>query len=349
MSTNNKFFSKAIAEARSLKEVALTNAKLSLAESFAPKIQSMISNKLNEMEDDSLDESDDVNLDEILSEFEDDTATDDISSPEFGDDTDEDGVDSIGDDLSDEELIGDEEVGEITVDELKDIIRDVMTDLEGDDDIVDDDFETTDDFETDSADVSDDEEFGLAAENLRPGLEEMTSRPQDGVHSAIAGADNIAAQVQSLISKSPQYASKIKKFLEDLGSGAGIAMRSEAIDELNELKKANKILSETLRDVNLLNSKLLHVNKIFKSKNLQESQKVKVINAFDRASTVRETENIYEALKDSLSTQQPKRFIKENIGLASKAVGTKSWLNESSTQTPNNVSITRMQKLAGLY
>ncbi len=40
----------AIAEAKTLRETAIANAKLALEEAFTPKIQSMLSDKLNEME-----------------------------------------------------------------------------------------------------------------------------------------------------------------------------------------------------------------------------------------------------------------------------------------------------------
>ena len=77
---------------------------------------------------------------------------------------------------------------------------------------------------------------------------------------------------------------------------------------------------DSLNEINLLNAKLLYVNKIFKAKSLTESQKVKVVNAFDRATTTKEAQNIYETLKDSL-TEGKKSSIKESVGFASKAMG----------------------------
>ena len=86
----------------------------------------------------------------------------------------------------------------------------------------------------------------------------------------------------------------------------------EAIDTINTLRNE-------LQEINLLNAKLLFVNKIFSAKNLTESQKVKVINALDRASSVTEVKNTYETLKESFSaTKAP---LKESIGFASQAAG----------------------------
>lgn len=344
MSNKTKLFSEAIAEARSLKETALNNAKLSLAESFAPKIQSMISNKLNEMEDDSIEENTDVSLEEVLSELEEsqieENSEDNFESSEddFDSETDLDSTDTnLDSEFSDEgETLGDDEVGEITVDELKDIIRDVMSEIDGGEDIDGDLDDTIGDDE-----FGDDESLDLAAEGYISGA-------GDDISGAAAGLENIVSSVKSVIAKSPEYASKIKQFIQDLGSGAGAAMRSETV-EINELKKANRMLVKTLNEINLLNSKLLHVNKIFKAKNLSESQKVKIINAFDRASSVKEAENVYNTLKENLSNYTPKKQLKENLGFASKPLGnSQKPLNERTINTPNKFSVERMQKLAGL-
>lgn len=341
MSNKTKIFSEALVEARALKETALQNAKLSLAESFAPKIQSMISNKLNEMEDDSLDESNleegEKSLDELLNEMEDDFAagSDDLDMDDTTDVTDDFG-DDTGDDFG---TSGDDEVGEITVDELKDIIRDVMIDLEGGD---------TEEFSDDLGDTEfedeSDDDLELAAESVE--LDELSGGSIDGSNAAASGLDNLVSQVKSLAAKSPEYASKISSFLKGLPSGAGAAIRNESQIELQEVKKANKLLSETLRDVNLLNSKLLYVNKIFKAKNLSEAQKAKVINAFDRTESVKETENLYATLKESLNNYPTTKYLKESRGSASRPLGNGNRLNES--VNPDQNSINRMKKLAGL-
>jgi hypothetical protein len=94
----------------------------------------------------------------------------------------------------------------------------------------------------------------------------------------------------------------------------------ETEKELNEAYSAVRFLRIKLNEVNLLNAKLLYVNKLFKSKNLTEAQKVKVINAFDRAESVKETKNIFETLQESLTvTQAKKNPIKESLSFASKS------------------------------
>ena len=58
MSKNRDLLTEAIADAKSVKEVAIANAKLALEEAFTPHLKSMMSAKLEEMdkEDDKVDE-----------------------------------------------------------------------------------------------------------------------------------------------------------------------------------------------------------------------------------------------------------------------------------------------------
>ena len=117
----------------------------------------------------------------------------------------------------------------------------------------------------------------------------------------------------------------------------------QALDTINTLKSE-------LNEVNLLNSKLLYVNKIFKSNDLSESQKVNIIAAFDKAETVKEVKLVYETVSDSVvSKKETSNTIKESktkLGMASKATGTTA----SKPEVINEVSDTvrRMQKLAGI-
>jgi hypothetical protein len=93
--------------------------------------------------------------------------------------------------------------------------------------------------------------------------------------------------------------------------------------ELEEAYAAIKTLQSELNEINLLNSKLLYTNKIFRSKSLSESQKIKVLTAFDKAKTKKEAQLVYETLLESLkvSTVGAKTSIKESLGSASKVLG----------------------------
>lgn len=101
--------------------------------------------------------------------------------------------------------------------------------------------------------------------------------------------------------------------------------RKETSTKEPEVKENAEIeeLKSELNEINLLNAKLLYTNKIFRSKSLSESQKIKVLTAFDKARSKKEAQLVYETLLESLkvSTVGTKTSIKESLGSASKVLG----------------------------
>jgi hypothetical protein len=91
--------------------------------------------------------------------------------------------------------------------------------------------------------------------------------------------------------------------------------------ELDEAYNALSTIKTELQEVNLFNAKLLYTNKIFKSKNLTESQKVKVLAAFDKAASVKEAKLVFETLSEGM--KETKKTVNESMlrGSASKAAG----------------------------
>jgi hypothetical protein len=115
-------------------------------------------------------------------------------------------------------------------------------------------------------------------------------------------------------------------------------------EELKEALSTIKSLQSELNEINLLNAKLLYTNKIFRNKSLTESQKIKVLTAFDKATSKKEVELVYETLQEGLKVSTvTKSPIKESLGSASKALG-------SATAKPiiENDAFARMRELAGL-
>jgi hypothetical protein len=115
--------------------------------------------------------------------------------------------------------------------------------------------------------------------------------------------------------------------------------------EMNEAIRTINTLRNELNEVNLLNAKLLYVNKIFKAKNLSESQKLKVIASFDKATTAKEAKVVFESLNANLTAAAPKQAIKESLGFASRAAGVAPRQQQI---VESNDAITRMQKLANI-
>jgi hypothetical protein len=128
--------------------------------------------------------------------------------------------------------------------------------------------------------------------------------------------------------------------------GTGVKFEAKAMKkELDEAYAALKSVKAELNEVNLLNAKLLYTNKIFKSKNLTESQKVKVLEAFDKATSVKEAKLVYETLSTGVASNAKKPMNESLIrGGASKPAG----VSEKKPIMEANDHVARWQKLAGI-
>jgi hypothetical protein len=180
-----------------------------------------------------------------------------------------------------------------------------------------------------------------------------------GVAGIVAAAGGLtalenAAEDPAFKEKYPRIA-KALALLQDMGKTAADTKRMEETakdEELAETQAALETVRTELNEVNLLNSKLLYVNRIFKANNLSEGQKLRVVETLDKAESVKEAKLIYETIKDTFNVANatqttPKKSIRENFGMASKSAGLstapkKPILNES------NDMVTRMQKLANI-
>jgi hypothetical protein len=124
--------------------------------------------------------------------------------------------------------------------------------------------------------------------------------------------------------------------------------------ELSKTKSALSTIRTELNEVNLLNSKLLYVNRIFKANNLNEAQKLRVVETLDKAESVKEAKLIYETVKDTFTISKkkkttPKRSIRENFGMASKSSGTtQSSARKNLIITESNDMVARFKKLANI-
>jgi hypothetical protein len=128
-------------------------------------------------------------------------------------------------------------------------------------------------------------------------------------------------------------------------SAEGTNINRTVNEDLEEALETIETLKKELNEVNILNAKLLYVNKIFKAQNLTESQKVNVIAAFDKAETVKEVKLVYETVVDNVGTKK-ETTIKEHKGSASKATGTTASKPEVIAEVSD--AVRRMQKLAGI-
>ena len=316
----------AIAEAKTIKETAIASAKAALEEAFQPQLTALFAEKLNEMEEEeemkpkkSMDENDsldELDLEEILAELE----SDNMNEEDLDDQP-------LEEDLMLEEM-SDEDIEELVTKVIDDMIasgklvagEESEEDLEDEDDIEDFDLDAVED-DTDTVD----EELDIDAL-----LAEISGDLEEEVDTDL---EEILAEMDRLDEESElEEARKSKKDEED--------------EELKEAYEAIATLRAELNEVNLLNAKLLYTNKIFKAKNLTESEKVKVLNTFDKAETVKEVKLVFETLTESLKAPVAKKNpIKESLGGASKTVVVEQ---KQEQIIEVNDAFARMQRLAGL-
>lgn len=319
--TNKNLLQEAIAEAKTIRQAAITNAKEALEESLTPHLKEMLAKKLQEMDeadnnevvDENINNTEDEhelvnNVNEEAEEAEDDMPMDD-EAPE--------------DEMPVDEPAEEEELDfeNMTRDDFKNLLTDIMGEIEAEKSEEMPGEEMPDDNAIDIDEPSTDDEIDI--DEL---LAELAGE-EEGVKEDLYEAKKKAAKEKE--AKEKELATK-KKENKDL---------KEALDTVN-------ILRTQLQEVNLLNAKLLYVNKVFKSNNLTESQKVNVVAAFDKAETVKEVKLVFETVSKNVVGKKPST-IKEHTSFASKPTGTtasapKEIINEVSEQ------VLRMQKLAGI-
>lgn len=342
--TNKELFKQAIAEAKTIREAALVNAKAALEETLTPHLQSMLASKLEEMAKDedeepiaetqdadadengekieeeiSLDEE--FNLDEFLAELElEEGSEDEINEAKEDEESEEETEEEPTEDEESKEGESEEtSVADLSIEDLKSIIKDIVdSELEAEE------AETEEDENAEEIDIND---AGNGDDSM--GMDAAGSEDEINLEELLAELDALDENGAT----------------EDVVDEAKKAKKDEK--ELDEAVATIEILRSELNEVNLLNAKLLYVNKIFKAKNLSEDNKIKVINAFDKATTPNEAKLVFEALNESLETKETsKSIVKEGIikGFASKPAG-----NAPSKQIVEiNEHMARMQKLAGI-
>jgi len=126
-----------------------------------------------------------------------------------------------------------------------------------------------------------------------------------------------------------------------------VAEGEEESEDLKEAYRVIRFMKSKLNEVNLLNAKLLFSNKLFRNYSLNESQKMKVIENFDRAASIREVKLVYSTLCESFGSvgAKKKQQIKESY--ASKPAG-KSTAPKKEILSEGFELAARWKKLANL-
>ena len=371
---NSKLLKDAIADAKAVRETAIANAKIALEEAFTPRLQSILSKKLQaEMEGDE-----DDNTADVTEEYgADDTS--DADSTKFGDvenkdpqgistdahtelgDTDketatpgkEDENNTIAESDEDEngDGVNDDPTGAIAEEEkaepmdeddfdLEEIIRELEQELDGKNDPMTEEGEEEKpefNFESEKPEYVEEEEkpeaFAEGDEKAEPVSEEDEEIDLDEILREMGYGDD----------------EKMEEGEEEKMEEGADEEKAELQADLEEAYKVIKSLKSTINEVNLLNAKLLYTNKLFRSYDLTNEQKHKVVETLDRTQNVREVKLVFSTLAESMkiggTAKKVKQQTKMNESFASKKVAStapKTIIAESNSMAE------RFKKLANI-
>ena len=343
----------AIADAKAVRETALENAKAALEEAFTPQLKSMLSAKLREDEH----EEDEFEDEEIPS---DEVPVDDVPAVDAEVPVDDElPIDDLDGDGVPDELEGEEEVEEgplgaaagaggahylmNTGDPFTDALIAAAGGAVGD--ALTDGTEPTEEVQESNLDLD-----SVIAE-LEEELDEESVEEVEEAHHEDEEAEETYedADIEEEYEIDEAALSNQEEDLtaEDIEKLYNIANHS--MNELAEYKQAVHFLKDKLHEVNILNAKLLYTNKLFKEYSLDNNQKLKVVENFDRAQTTREIKLVFSTIAEQLNenTGIPKRkSIKESASAAVSS--TKPSKESTKVITEEGQVADRFRKLAGL-
>jgi len=387
MEVKDDLLKEAIADARAVRETALENAKIALEEAFNPHVKAMLAKQIQS----EIDEDDDFEDEEEMDYEDEEGGEEDIAvepeegEDEFaGDDEEEIEFDEGEEDLEDDEGAFDGAADEFEAEDDEDEEEEDELDLEAtikelEADLEDDDEEEIDFEESEDLDEEDDEELDFdvdddeedeeidendvssdigKSDNKQPGKANQSSgigtvgKAKLKEDEEIDEDDDVDLQelINQLIGEDDDYEDDEEADEED----AEMELENVQLKaDLEEHIKVIKFLRSKINEVNLLNSKLLYTNKLFRSFELDNEKKYKVVETFDRAKNLREVKLIFSTIAESFGAKavkkekivETKKVRKPQSG-SSKAV--KSTKPETDILEENVDLRARYQKLANI-
>ena len=350
---NRDLLKEAIADAKAVKETAIANAKAALEEAFTPYLKEKLAAKLAEMDD-----MEEAEIEEAKKDEKEMKENFDMDESKEMDEAKE--MDEMKHDMDEaEEMEEGEDLDEMDLDELLRELDDMEEGkkedvMEGEDDLINDpkgptahgnvaeeeevEAEEEEDEEIDLENMSEDDlkKFieDVIADMVEAGQLEGEIEGEEGEEEEVEDSEEEEVNIDELVAELEER----KKYggnkgdvpaakrgdKKDTAEEEGVEDYKKKVKEmeekLEEAYAALETVKSDLNEVNLLNAKLLYTNKIFRAKNLTESQKVKVLEAFDKATTVKETKLVFETLSGEM--KEKKSPVTESmIGGASKAAG----------------------------
>ena len=365
----------AIADAKAVRETALQNAKMALEEAFTPQLKSMLSAKLKEEEGVPYEEDeagdglsdDEVDTDIVDAEGGSDGEADDSAEEQAPDEPsatagegEESGVPGSQPDTEyEEDNVGDGESEDEVPNDGEELNQEGMYSEEDDVDEVpaeDAEVEESDNLDLETIVKELEDELG-AEEEFEEG--ERVRVPAEEDEEEVEETIQLNGQTYSLVKEEEgEDEEEIEVdesiFNEEEGDEEEVeesndSDTAEISAELKEYKDAVRFLKNKLHEVNILNAKLLFTNKLFKEFVLNNNQKLKVVETFDRAQSTREIKLVYSTLAEQFGDNgsiTKKHSISESA--SSKSGSTKPSQESKKVITEESQVAERFKKLAGL-
>jgi len=365
---NSNLLKEAIADAKAVRETAIANAKIALEEAFTPRLQSILSQKLTaemegEEEEADLEEENVVEATEEVNEEEAEEVEETVTESE--EDESEEAVEETvvteedeseeGEEVSEGE---EEEEVEETMESEEEEVEETMTSEDEDEDELD--LESIiRELEGELGEELDDEETEEVSDIAS---DEIESHEEEH-HGEEEAADEVEESHDDESEESDDEEIDLDEILREMGYGDDEVSEDEeeeAVEENNDLEEAQAELAEamstikslkgTINEVNLLNAKLLYTNKLFRSYELTNEQKMKVVETLDRTGNVREVKLVFSTLAESFKftgTTKKQKSAKINESFASKPVASTAPSKEVITESTNTMA-DRFKQLANI-
>jgi len=361
---NSKLLKEAIADAKAVRETAIANAKIALEEAFAPRLQAALSRRIQaEMEE--MDEEEE----EVNEEYSDGSEAPDQDASDIGTGDNKQPADDAN---SSSELAKGNPDTEVETAEVGKEEEDYDVVSEGDEDEVPGETqsylpeeEEEDEDEFDLAEIIRELESELEEEGEE---EEMHEEEEEEMHEEESEDEMNEEDEEEMHEEESEEEMHeedgldLDEILREMGYGDdeevseeeenGEDMAAEMAEKEAELEEAYKViksLKKTINEVNLLNAKLLYTNKLFRSYDLTNEQKHKVVETLDRTGNVREVKLVFSTLAESLKMGGTSKKVKQTKlteSFASKPVASTAPKKEIISES--NALAERFKQLANI-
>ena len=359
----------AIADAKAVRETALENAKIALEEAFTPRLQSMLSKKIqsemedaeenefeaeeevdaeeselapeetedaeeNEIDAEEMRDAEESEHEEMREEEDAEESEDEVSEQEDAEEEDsveesedaeeEDSVEESEDAEEEDSVEEQEDAEEEDELDLESVLAELEKDLDDEDDI-----EEVEDKEeeekVDENDVSSD--IGKADNKVNPKANDSTGAGQgpegegsDKKAGTELGDHEIVKEEEDAEESDLDLDEVLRALTEEEAEEQDAEENEKLKSEIKEHRKVIHFMRSKLNEVNLLNAKLLFSNKLFRAFGLNNNQKLKVVETFDRTKNLREVKLVYATLAESF--KRPGKRLSESVrkGSSSKPV-----------------------------